>query len=158
LAKAGAVMMLGGALSKGAGVSAQIPLGSLLDVLAPNALLKEKFREGWRACEIARRGMRPPLDLHRVNNAVSELRSQAKRAFAKLRVFEPCGLEFVLGTSRSIDDDGWLFLVKPVLDGMTDAGCWHKDRRVVDRIEGHLSRDRLGWVGGDVLLVRVVLS
>jgi hypothetical protein len=135
----------------------KFPLGSLLDILAPNVLLKEKYREGWRACECKRRGMRPPKDLHRVGDAVEALRALAGLAFRGVGPIGVCAMEFVLRTQRALDDDGWLFLVKPVLDGMTDVGCWRKDRRVVEEMRGRVSREGTGWIGGDLLLVRVKL-
>jgi hypothetical protein len=142
----------------GNGWIVKVPLGNLLDILAPNQLLKEKYREGWRACECKRRGMRAPKDLHRVGDAVAALRALARLAFLGVGPIHVCSLEFVLKTSRALDDDGWLFLPKPVIDGMTDAGCWVKDRRRINGMGGGVSRDSAGGVrGGELLLVRVVL-
>jgi hypothetical protein len=141
----------------GGGYWAEILLGNLLDVLAPNALLKEKFREGWRSCEVKRRGMRPPKDLHRVGDATAALRSLSGRAFTGCGPIEACALHFRLSTTRAIDDDAWVFLPKPVIDGMTDAGFWVKDRRRILETRGAVVRDGELAKLGDVLHVRVEL-
>lgn len=129
-------------------------MGDLLDVLAPNALLKEKYREGWRSCEVKRRRMLAPRDLHRVGDAVAALRSLARRAFVGLGPVGACVLQFKLFTDRALDDDGWLFLPKPVVDGMTDAGFWAKDRRRIVTLAGSVNREVPA--PGDRLNVRVV--
>lgn len=147
------------AVATGTGYRADLPIGAVLDVLAPNKLLEEKFREGWRACEIRfrARGMREPPGLHRVGDNVSALRTIAKVAFVGVGELGVCSLQFALVTDRALDDDAWIFLAKPVIDGMTDAGCWQKDRRRIINLSGFVFRDQPRDVQGDVLQVVVVL-
>jgi hypothetical protein len=141
----------------GGGYWAEILLGDLMRILSPNVVLKEKYREGWRACECKRRHMRAPRDLHRVGDAVAALRSLSKRAFLGQGPIEACALHFSLSTTRALDDDAWLFLPKPVIDGMTDAGFWVKDRRRILETRGAVVRDGALAKLGDVLHVRVEL-
>ena len=137
------------------GYRAVIMLGNLLDVLAPNKVLEEQFRTGYRAAMCKRDKRKPPDDLYRVATCVKVLRNIAAVAFATVgQLGAVCRVVFALSTPRALDDDGWLFLVKPVLDGMTDAGCWTKDRRVIPYLAGHVDREE--W-SSDVLDLSVHL-
>jgi hypothetical protein len=137
------------------GYSTDLMLGNLLDVLTPNQLMEGKFREGYRAA-MCKRDRRPcPSDLYRVAACIKALRTFAAVAFATVGALGPVTrMIFELRTGRALDDDGWLFLVKPVLDGMTDAGCWPKDRRVLPYLGGFVSRESSPV---DVLAVNVYL-
>jgi hypothetical protein len=125
-------------------VSARVPREVLL-LLRPNTVLDEKFREGYRAAIADERGWKRPRDLHRVGDAVAQVRASVCRAVGALSLRpQPdaqLSLRLLLRADFTCDDDAWLFCLKPALDGLADALGWGKDRRRVGEFSGLVVRD-----------------
>lgn len=119
-----------------------LPQG-LLSGLRPNDYFESIFRAGYRKAVARERGFRrEPSDLFDYQRAPAHLRAFVRAAFGGTTPPSPVGLLFVgLYTHEPADDDAFVLLVKPVLDGLTDAWGWSKDRRRVGRIAGTVVRE-----------------
>jgi hypothetical protein len=120
----------------------------ILETLRPNAFIESTFRAGYRAGVCKERGYPMPRDLHEHQAASTYLRKLVAQAFSGTAHPERLGLLFLGLHVRSlvVDDDAFLLMVKPVLDGLCSAWGWSKDRRKVARITGTVVREA-PWTG-----------
>jgi hypothetical protein len=115
----------------------------VLRSLMPNQVLEDKFREGYRVGFAKARGWAKPRGVHTVNASQGLVRAMARKSALHVRpFFLIADLHFRLFADWPCDDDAWLFLVKPCVDGMADALGWSKDRRRVGEISGEVVRER----------------
>lgn len=127
-------------------ISFFVPVPSaVLAALRPNDVLKLKFQEGYRMGAAAARGLQNPRGVHAYGTFVGLVRKLTARTFAPhvgcLEAVVPRVMTLGLCAPELIcDDDAWLFLAKPVLDGIADAAGWKKDRRKIETITGYVDR------------------